>query len=135
MFNIRVYGLLLKENNILLCEEFIRGKKIIKFPGGGLEFGEGMIDCLKREFMEELGIDIHDLKHFYTTDFFVRSAIIETEQVISIYYLVNYPDAIDLAAHSNEEIIFFWKALNAISEDDVSLPIDKVVMRKLATGY
>ena len=50
-FNLRVYGILINEQNqLLVSDEYIRGMKITKFPGGGLEFGEGTRDCLKREF-------------------------------------------------------------------------------------
>ena len=42
MFNLRVYGILLGENKqVLVSDEFIRGSYYTKFPGGGLEFGEG----------------------------------------------------------------------------------------------
>ncbi|MFM2327645.1 MAG: hypothetical protein RIR31_1847, partial [Bacteroidota bacterium] len=59
MFNIRVYGILINENKqVLVSDEFIRGMQITKFPGGGLEFGEGTRDCLKREFMEEMNLEV-----------------------------------------------------------------------------
>ena len=58
LFNVRVYGVLLdKANRLLVSDEFIRGNYFTKLPGGGLEFGEGTRDCLKRELKEELGID------------------------------------------------------------------------------
>lgn len=59
LFNIRVYGILLDENNrLLVSDEFIRGNYFTKLPGGGLEFGEGTRECLKREFMEETGLEV-----------------------------------------------------------------------------
>ncbi len=74
MFNIRVYGILKDiKNRVLVSDEFIRGSYYTKFPGGGLEFGEGLIDGLKREFREETGIEIEVTSHLYTTDFFVES--------------------------------------------------------------
>ena len=70
-FNIRVYGILLDKNKrVLISDEFIRGNYFTKFPGGGLEFGEGTRDCLKREFKEETGLDVEIKEHIYTTDFF-----------------------------------------------------------------
>ena len=84
-FNIRVYGIWIQDNKVLVNEEKIRDKIITKFPGGGLHWGEGIIDCLKREWIEELNINIEPLGHFYTTDFFQRSAY-DNSQVISIYY-------------------------------------------------
>ena len=75
MFNVRVYGILLNDNNqVLVSDEYIRGNFYTKFPGGGLEYGEGTRDCLKREFKEEMDLDISVDDHIYTTDFF-RSTI------------------------------------------------------------
>src|SRR5438067_57377 len=88
LFNVRVYGILIKEESVLITDECVYGQLITKFPGGGLQFGEGLIDCLKREFREELEMDIEVANHFYTTDFFQSSAFNEKQQVISIYYLV-----------------------------------------------
>ena len=77
--------MLIEERKILLSDEFIAGKPYTKFPGGGLEFGEGTLDCIKREFQEECFIDVHSITHFYTTDFFVASAF-GPDQIISIYF-------------------------------------------------
>ena len=86
-FIIRVYGIYHDaEMGILVSDEFVQGRYITKFPGGGLEFGEGTIDCLKREMMEETGHEFEVGEHFYTTDFFVPSAFDNSSQVASIYY-------------------------------------------------
>jgi 8-oxo-dGTP pyrophosphatase MutT (NUDIX family) len=70
-FNIRVYGVLKNiQNEILVTDELIRGSEYTKFPGGGLEFGEGTRDCLKREFIEEMNLAVEVGDHLYTTDFF-----------------------------------------------------------------
>ncbi|HTK18679.1 MAG TPA: NUDIX domain-containing protein, partial [Mucilaginibacter sp.] len=87
LFNVRVYGLLINENQeILVSDEQEYGMRFTKFPGGGLEYGEGMTDGLKREFVEECNLDIEIINHFYTTDFFVKSAFNES-QIISVYYV------------------------------------------------
>src|SRR6201991_2084726 len=87
MFNVRVYGILLGENKkVLVSDEFIRGDYYTKFPGGGLEFGEGTRDCLKREFKEEMDLEVKITDHIYTTDFFQMSAFSAGQQIIAIYY-------------------------------------------------
>lgn len=140
-FNIRVYGLLINEQDqILVSDELIKGHYITKFPGGGLEFGEGIIDCLKREFMEETNNEIEVVDHFYTTDFFQQSAYNPSHQIISIYYLVKPGHNFQLSTqitpfefvhHQDEAQSFRWIDLKNINVEDFSLPIDKIVAELL----
>ncbi len=134
MFNVRVYGLLIIDNKILIVEEPVKNKQIIKFPGGGLEFGEGTIAGLQREFREELQVEITNIRHFYTTDFFVQSFINPEHQVISIYYLV---DAIEenLNFDNHEGLLFNWILLSDLTEDIFPLPIDKKVIALLKNKF
>lgn len=128
-FNIRVYGIWLHEGKLLVNEEQIRGRQVIKFPGGGLDWGEGAIDCLKREWKEELNIDIEVKDHFYTTDFFQASAF-DDSQVISIYYRVSAELPKILVNHVPNERTY-WLDAKEVSEDTFTLPIDKIVGRML----
>jgi mutator protein MutT len=138
MFNVRVYGLLINEKNeILLSDEIIRGNFYTKFPGGGMEFGEGTIECLKREFKEELQIDVEVLRHFYTTDYYQRSYFNPDDQIISIYYCVSCNESFDLQQINSEQDRseqFRFIHLSDFSEDNVSLPIDKTVARLLVAN-
>ena len=136
-FNVRVYGILLNEKKqVLVSDEYIRGKYYTKFPGGGLEFGEGTIDCLIREFKEETNNAVEVTSHFYTTDFYQQSAYNASHQIISIYYLVKSVG--DFKITTTDKIFDFvtkekyaqkfrWIPLKKISGDDFTLPIDKVV--------
>ncbi len=91
LFNVRVYGILLGDSGqILVSDEFIRGNYYTKFPGGGLEFGEGTRDCLKREFKEEINLEVEIGDHIYTADSLQLSAFNPDRRIISIYY---YPRA------------------------------------------
>lgn len=134
-FNIRVYGIWMQNGQVLVNEELIRGRKVIKFPGGGLDYGEGITDCLKREWNEELGIQIDVLGHFYTTDFFQESAF-DSSQVISVYYWVSAPVPPSFVnTEANERT--FWMDAADISADTFTLAIDKVVgglLQELITG-
>jgi ADP-ribose pyrophosphatase YjhB (NUDIX family) len=131
-FNIRVYGIWISAGRLLVSEEIIRGQRVIKFPGGGLELGEGTIEGLQREWREELDLDIEVLAHFYTTDFFQPSAF-DDSQVISIYYLVQADASLPLKnLQANERS--FWLPLHELGEDSFTLPIDRLVGRMLAGG-
>jgi ADP-ribose pyrophosphatase YjhB (NUDIX family) len=134
MFNLRVYGLWINNNNILVVQEPVKGKQITKFPGGGLEFGEGTIDCLRREFREELQLEISSLTHFYTTDFFVQSFINPQHQVISIYYLVE-ADPQDAVFENDEGLQFTWISLQSLHQDMFDLPIDKLVVGMIVDAH
>lgn len=140
-FNVRVYGLLIENGNVLVSDEYIKGNYITKFPGGGLELGEGTIECLIREFKEELDLSIEVLDHFYTTDFFVASAFNNSSQVISIYYLVkatgpsNYKVSkkeFDFEKKKEGGQSFRWISLNEIKESNFTFVIDKRVSELLA---
>ncbi|MDQ3101031.1 MAG: NUDIX domain-containing protein, partial [Bacteroidota bacterium] len=92
-FTIRVYGLYVEHEKVLVSDEIIKGRQITKFPGGGLQYGEGLKECLVREIMEEMGAQAIELEHFYTTDHFQQSAFhTEPMQVISAYYSFKLKD-------------------------------------------
>jgi ADP-ribose pyrophosphatase YjhB (NUDIX family) len=144
MFNIRVYGILINEKRqVLVSDEFIRGAYITKFPGGGLEFGEGTRECLAREFMEEMNLKVKVADHIYTTDFYQQSAFNAAHQIISIYYFAEALEPITAPLRSKafdfdaqqmkiyeetgETETFRFIDWNNFSEESVSLPIDKIV--------
>jgi 8-oxo-dGTP pyrophosphatase MutT (NUDIX family) len=130
LFNVRVYGIVLNEaQEVLLSEEQYGKHHFVKFPGGGLDYGEGTIECMHREFEEELGLRIKSCTHFYTTDFFQKSMMDDT-QIISIYYIVELEQGQEIPAHSDTGILYFHP-INESLEAKLSLPIDKVVGRML----
>lgn len=87
-FNVRVYGILRTENDdVLITDERTQSVSFTKFPGGGLEYGEGLIDALKREFIEECNLKVDIVRHIYTTDFYEKSSF-NNSQIISVYYEV-----------------------------------------------
>ena len=139
-FNIRVYGLLRRDALVLVADELIKGQRITKFPGGGMEFGEGPKDCLVREISEELGVPAIDVEHFYTTDFFQASAYRAGDQIISIYFTFNVAEVsairtsevpFDFAQANDPTESFRWLDLSQASIEDVTLPIDRVVLGML----
>ncbi|MBE9586153.1 NUDIX domain-containing protein [Mucilaginibacter sp. JRF] len=144
--NVRVYGLLINnDNQVLLSDEREYGMQFIKFPGGGLEYGEGLIDGLKREFMEECAMEIDVLSHFYTTDFFIKSAFNDS-QIMSVYYLVKNTQpmqltiktkAFDFDGDGTADILqaFRWADIDTLKPDDVTFPTDQRVVELLKQIY
>ena len=147
-FSLRVYGILINDKKqLLVSDEYIRGGYYTKFPGGGLEFGEGTRDCLAREFMEEMNLKVEVGDHIYTTDYFQMSAFRPTDQIVSIYYyakaleeikapLRDKPfdfDARELKMYAEKQETETFRFINwaDLSEDVVTLPIDKLVVRML----
>jgi len=145
-FNVRVYGILTGPNReVLVSDEFIRGNYYTKFPGGGLEFGEGTRDCLKREFMEEMHLQVQVTDHLYTTDFFQMSAFNPEHQIISIYYRVKALEEIrvplrtkpfdfdegqmEVYRKTGETETFRFIPWEFFSAESVQLPIDQVVAK------
>jgi 8-oxo-dGTP diphosphatase len=144
-FNIRAYGFLIDEGKILVTDEFRLGILMTKFPGGGLKYGEGLIDCLKREFREELQTEIEIVSHYYTTDFFQATDLLPFEsQLINIYYLVktekpwsfkttekkyDFPELADGAQ------CFRWMKIAELTEDDFTFPVDKLMVEKIKKDF
>ncbi len=136
-FTIRVYGLIININDeVLISDEFQLGTKMTKFPGGGLEFGEGPADCIKREAIEEFGQEIKILSHFYTTDFFQKALFYKDYQLISIYYLIQFIEAIkfkisdkpfDFEKMKNGNQSFRWTKISELNEEVFTFPIDRKV--------
>ena len=152
MFNVRIYGILLGENKkVLVSDEFIRGQYYTKFPGGGLEFGEGTRDCLRREFKEEMDLEVRVSDHLYTTDFFQMSAFNPEHQILSIYYFVEALEPIraplrskpfdfderemKIYAEKKETETFRFIDWQDFGEESVTLPIDKVVAELVKKNY
>lgn len=137
-FTIRVYGILINEfQQVLIAEEMYKNRYMVKFPGGGLAWGEGTSACLVREFKEELDLDIVVGNHFYTTDFFVASAFNPDVQLLSIYYRVSAPpgfrppDQVLDRNKSAAEVFRFVPLAELANDSFFSFPVDQYVGKLL----
>ncbi|MGZ3872224.1 MAG: NUDIX domain-containing protein [Mucilaginibacter sp.] len=139
-FNVRVYGILINDDDeVLISDEQEYGMRFTKFPGGGLEFGEGLLEGLKREFVEECDLRVEVIRHFYTTDFFVKSAFNDS-QIISVYYLVKNTDPVnlniktmlfDFDREGDQLQAFRWVKLKELQPNDFVFPVDNHVVKLL----
>ena len=132
-FNIRVYALIIEDDNVLISKELIKGEIVLKFPGGGVEYGEGIIDALQREAQEELSQEIEEITHFYTTDFFQESSFRKSDQLISVYYKARLSEKLvnKIDKPIQDQPVFIWKKIQELKKDDLHFPIDKKILEML----
>lgn len=132
-FIVRVYGLIHNQwEEVLLAEEFHFNTFMRKFPGGGLEFGEGPADCLHREMQEELNVKLPVGELLHTTRVFIQSAFNPDHQVLGIYFLVEadeqilqtFREGIRIPSQNGEEF-FRWVSSENLKPDDITFPADR----------
>ncbi len=135
--NLRVYGVIVdKQFKVLVSDEYHLDMYMTKFPGGAMEFGEGTVDCLKREIIEEIGEEIEIVDHLYTTDFFQTVLFNDKMQLVNIYYLARFVDEGSVICTDkkydfdpvNGSQSFRWIDFNDLNQDIFTLPIDKKVV-------
>jgi len=141
-FNIRVYGLLINDlNQILVSDECRNGFSFTKFPGGGMEFGEGFKETLTREFKEELEIDIQVDELFYFNEFFQASKFNPKDQLFSFYYSVTYSNCQSIVTNQHEVPLTHdgekhrWISIKDLNEELFTFPIDQLVCAKLKQTF
>lgn len=137
-FNLRVYAIIINDNDeVLLSDERRFGNAFTKFPGGGLEWGEGLTECLEREIEEELGIDVTIGELFYVNDFFQQSAFRKDDQLLSFYYRVYANDYNDVPVSDHSVPLmedgekFRWFPIKELREEVVTFPVDKLIVNLL----
>ncbi len=82
---IRVAGILVKDQKILLVRHEKNGQSYYLLPGGGVEFGETAGQALTREFMEEVGLSVEVGKLVMVQDSIPPD---RHRQVLNLYFLV-----------------------------------------------
>lgn len=129
-FNVRVYGICFNnEDALLISKENYQNQVLIKFIGGGLEKGEGLHEALKREFKEELNIEIEVGDLIYINDFFQPSAFVKSDQIISVFYRVHLSK--DIAFKTIKPInshTLSWHQLSSIPKDYFTFKIENIVL-------
>ena len=139
-FTQRTYGILInKKQEVLISDEFRFGRYFRKFPGGGVEKGEGILDALKREFKEELSLEIDSHEFLFFNDYFQQSSFDPNLQVTCFYYVVKCSGAQDLKLESYEIPLTEdgekqqWISINELNIETLTFPIDRDALRTLKT--
>lgn len=133
-FNIRTYACVIKKDSVLGLFERFRGNVLLKFPGGGLEYGEGLIECLTREFDEELNVKIEVTEHLYTQENLIPSHFRNDEQLLTIYYIANILNEENFKIRDSGIEKAEWISINT-ANNPFSLPSDQIVFNKLKEKY
>lgn len=136
--NLRVYGLAIRNNHVLVSKEYIANKWLIKFPGGGVQPQESLSDALCREFREEMQCTVSEAQHFYTTDAYIPSWFDSKQRVLSIYYTISLLElkpynALVLPKQTEHEV--FWAPISLATFNTIDLPIDRTVFKRLLDLY
>lgn len=83
VFNIRITGILIEDNEILLVQQKLSDKRNWSLPGGRLERGETLSQGLIREMKEETGLDVEIVRMLYLCD-----VAASTHTIIHITFLL-----------------------------------------------
>uniref|UniRef100_UPI004057A5AA NUDIX domain-containing protein n=1 Tax=Acetatifactor sp. TaxID=1872090 RepID=UPI004057A5AA len=68
IFNIRVTGIVIENNKLLIVKQNLSKSREWSLPGGRLERGETLEQGIKREMKEETGLDVEIVKLLYLCD-------------------------------------------------------------------
>jgi 8-oxo-dGTP diphosphatase len=108
-FSCRIYGVLREGDKVLLARSRFKGRTFINFPGGGIEIEEAPGDALRREFLEETGLEIRPVRTLYAN----QDAHLSTQapiQIVSVYWLVERVSGdLRLAGNGDDVVELFWR--------------------------
>tara|TARA_B100000768_G_scaffold118340_1_gene109471 strand:+ start:266 stop:748 length:483 start_codon:yes stop_codon:yes gene_type:complete len=129
---LRVYGFLMNySGQVLIAVERYNAIPMVKFPGGGVDWGEGHRDALIREFKEELDLSVKVKNNIYFNDFAVESVIDSKFQVQSFFYIVEALGSLEFQTHTSIEFPetdgerFVWCNIEELDENMFTFKIEK----------
>ncbi len=114
------------EGKILLCKSHKWGNKYV-IPGGHIELGEKMEEALKREILEETGLNIYDIRLIGLKESIYSDTFHEKKHFIFIDYLCK-TDSSDVLLNDEAET-YEWVDINEIDHYDLGGFIKKLLLK------
>ena len=116
------FGLYMKDNEILVTIDSKRNQYTL--IGGGIEANESHEDTLKREFLEEVGIKIKDIKEFITVDCFWLAGGDYPMESLAHFYTIDIDEYLkDIETEGKYSFV-------NINELDLPLPYQKEALKE-----
>lgn len=129
-FSCRIYGVLRRENEVLMTRSIFIKRPFVNFPGGGVELGEAPIEALRREYREETGLEIRPVRVLYASEGLHLSTQMPI-QIVSVYWLVESASGTLRKGGNGDDVLdLFWSDLDHIPTDEM-FPSDLEFTRKL----
>lgn len=117
---IGVYAVIIKDNQMLMVHTRSGSKNIINFPGGAVESGEGFIEAVKRECLEELGMKVEIKKFLHSSKLLYVHDDFPDNYMYNLYFLA----ATDGSVCGTAELRAEWFPLSS-PPLGAMLPIDQ----------
>jgi len=119
---VRPTGILIEDQKILLIKQDVTEKRHWSLPGGKLEAGESIEQCLVRELKEETGLDISVKELLYVCD-----RIYKDNHVVHMTFLI------DRVGEKTLSLSWKYKDPRASSSSRKIREINMVPVKKLTT--
>ena len=102
---IRVSALLRWGDGILLCRHDKRGRHVWLLPGGGVHSGETLVDALRREIREEVGIEAPPLEGpIALVDSIAPARTLTTKHVVHIIFAGRVEGSLEDVSSTDEAV-------------------------------
>lgn len=129
-FSCRIYGVLREDGKVLLTRSRFRDVEFVNFPGGAIEPGEAPLAALRREFLEETGLDVRPVRVLFASE----AAHVSTHtglQIVSLYWLVSRQGGTLRSGGNGDDVVsLFWAPEDQVPTGEM-FPSDLEFTRRL----
>lgn len=129
-FSCRIYGVLRRDDKVLLTRSIFIKREFVNFPGGGVELGESPISALRREYQEETGLSIEPVRVLYASEG-LHISTQQPMQIVSVYWLIQENGGVLRGGGNGDDVLsLFWADIHKIPTAEM-FPSDLEFARRL----